>query len=130
MALLNEDMISIGTFPNGTQYKEITPTNYVEGAQMVERNGVYYMMWSEGGWTGPDYAVSYAMSDNPLGPFNRKAKILQQDAAVGTGSGHNGVFKVPGTDIWYMVYHRQLAYDRMYFEKDGSIANVTMWVKR
>lgn len=140
VALLNEDMISIGTFPDGTQFKEITPTNYVEGAQMFKRNGTYYMMWSEGGWTGPDYAVSYAMSDSPLGPFERKAKILQQDLAVATGSGHNGVINVPDTDIWYIVYHRrplgdsdgnhrQLAYDRMYFNEDGSIANIVMLVK-
>lgn len=140
VALLNEDMISIGTFPDGTQFKEITPTNYVEGAQMIKRNGTYYMMWSEGGWTGPDYAVSYAMADSPLGPFERKAKILQQDLAVATGSGHNGVINVPDTDIWYIVYHRrplgddngnhrQLAYDRMYFNEDGSIADIVMLVK-
>lgn len=140
VALLNDDMTSIGTFPDGTQYKEITPTNYVEGAQMVKRDGTYYMMWSEGGWTGPDYAVSYAMADSPLGPFVRKAKILQQDPAVATGSGHNGVFNVPGSDVWYIVYHRrplgdddgnhrQLAYDRMYFREDGSIADITMLVK-
>lgn len=140
VALLNEDMISIGTFPDGTQFKEITPTNYVEGAQMFKRNGTYYMMWSEGGWTGPDYAVSYAMANSPLGPFERKAKILQQDLAVATGSGHNGVINVPDTDIWYIVYHRrplgdddgnhrQLAYDRMYFNEDGSIADIVMLVK-
>lgn len=140
VALLNEDMISIGTFADGARYKEITPTDYVEGAQMVKRDGVYYMMWSEGGWTGPDYAVSYAMADSPLGPFSRKAKILQQDSAVATGSGHNAVFNVPGSDIWYIVYHRrplrdddgnhrQLAYDRMYFKEDGSIADITMLVK-
>ncbi|KAK2599725.1 hypothetical protein N8I77_011455 [Diaporthe amygdali] len=140
VALLNGDMISIGTFPDGTQFKEITPTNYVEGAQMFKRNGTYYMMWSEGGWTGPDYAVSYAMADSPLGPFERKAKILQQDSAVATGSGHNGVINVPDTDIWYIVYHRrplgddngnhrQVAYDRMYFNEDGSIAEVVMLVK-
>jgi hypothetical protein len=140
VALLNEDMISIGTFPDGTQFKEITPTNYVEGAQMFKRNGVHYLMWSEGGWTGPDYAVSYAMSDSPLGPFERKAQILRQDLAVATGSGHNGVINIPDTDIWYIVYHRhplgddngnhrQLAYDRMYFNDDGSIADIVMLVK-
>ncbi|KAH8763078.1 putative glycosyl hydrolase [Diaporthe sp. PMI_573] len=140
VALLNEDMISIGTFPDGTQFKEITPTNYVEGAQMFKRNGTYYLMWSEGGWTGPDYAVSYSMADSPLGPFERKAEILRQDLAVATGSGHNGVINVPDTDIWYIVYHRhplgddngnhrQLAYDRMYFNEDGSIADIVMLVK-
>ncbi|KAI1779543.1 carbohydrate-binding module family 66 protein [Hypoxylon cercidicola] len=140
VAKLNEDMISIGTFDDGTQYKEITPENYVEGSQMIKRNGIYYFMWSEGGWQGPDYAVSYAMSDSPLGPFHRLAKILQQDSEVATSSGHNGVFHVPDTDIWYIVYHRRplsetdgnhrvLAYDRMYFNEDGTIASIQMLVK-
>lgn len=140
VAKLNEDMISIGTFDDGTQFKEITPENYVEGSQMIKRNGTYYFMWSEGGWTGPDYAVSYAMSDSPLGPFERKAKILEQDSAVAKGSGHNGVIHVPDTDIWYIVYHRrplsetdanhrELAYDRMYFDEDGTIASVKMLVQ-
>lgn len=140
VAKLNEDMISLGTFDDGTTFKEITPENYVEGSQMVKRNGVYYFMWSEGGWTGPDYSVSYAMADNPLGPFDRIARILQQDSAVARGSGHNGVFHVPGTDIWYMTYHRRplsetngnhrvTCYDRMYFEEDGTIRNVEMLVR-
>ncbi|KAI0130008.1 glycoside hydrolase family 43 protein [Xylariales sp. AK1849] len=140
VAKLNEDMISVGTFDNGTQFIEITPENYVEGSQMIKRNGIYYLMWSEGGWTGPDYSVSYAMSGTPLGPFPRVAKILQQDSAVAKGSGHNGVINVPGTDIWYIVYHRRplsetdgnhrvLAYDRMYFNDNGTIAPVRMLVK-
>lgn len=140
VAKLNEDMISIGTFDDGTQFKEITPENYVEGSQMIKRNGIYYFMWSEGGWTGPDYSVSYAMSDSPLGPFNRLAKILQQDSAVAKSSGHNGVFHIPDTDIWYIVYHRRplsesdgnnrvLAYDRMYFNDDGTIEPIKMLVK-
>ncbi|KAI7921221.1 endo-1 [Pyricularia oryzae] len=140
VAKLNEDMISLGTFDDGTTYKEITPDQYVEGALMMKRNGRYYFFWSEGGWTGPDYAVSYAIADSPLGPFNRIARILQQDPAVATGSGHNGVLKVPGTDIHYIVYHRhplgdqdgnhrQLAYDRIYFNPDGTIQPITMLVK-
>jgi hypothetical protein len=141
VAKLNDDLISLGTLDdNGTVFKNITPQNYVEGAQMMKRNGIYYFMWSEGGWTGPDYSVSYAMADSPLGPFPRKAKILQQDSAVAKGSGHNGVIHVPGTDIYYIVYHRRplsetdgnhrvLAYDRLYFNEDGTIAPVRMLVK-
>ncbi|TDV57753.1 glycoside hydrolase family 43 protein [Actinophytocola oryzae] len=137
---LNNDMTSLGTFDDGTTYKEITPQNYVEGPQMFKRGGKYYLMWSEGGWTGPNYAVSYGMSDSPTGPFTRIAKVLSQDAAVARGSGHNSVINVPGTDIWYIVYHRrplnltdanqrQVSYDRMYFNPDGTIKPVTMLVK-
>ncbi|KAI1264274.1 carbohydrate-binding module family 66 protein [Xylariaceae sp. FL1019] len=140
MAKLNEDMISIGEFSNGSSYVEITPENYVEGPQMLKRNGKYYLFWSEGTWTGPDYSVSYAMSDSITGPFKKVAKILEQDSAVAKGSGHNGVIKVPGADIYYIIYHRrplsetdgnhrELAYDRMYFNDDGTIAPINMLVK-
>ncbi|WP_328500359.1 family 43 glycosylhydrolase [Streptomyces sp. NBC_00457] len=137
---LNPDMTSLGTFEDGSTYKEITPDNYTEGSYMFKRNGKYYLMWSEGGWTGPDYSVSYAMSDSPTGPFRKIDKVLAQDPAVAKGSGHNSVVNVPGTDTWYIVYHRrplsetdgnhrQLAYDRMYFNPDGTIRRIAMQVK-
>jgi hypothetical protein len=137
---LNSDMTSLGHFGDGSTFKEITPSNYTEGSQMFKRNGKYYLMWSEDDWGGPNYSVSYAMSDSPTGPFNKIDKVLRQDPAVATGSGHNAVLNVPGTDIWYIVYHRrplsttdvnhrQLSYDRMYFNGDGTIRPVTMEVK-
>ncbi|WP_196278943.1 family 43 glycosylhydrolase [Catellatospora vulcania] len=137
---INADMISLGTHVDGSVYKEITPAGYVEGPQMFKRNGKYYLMWSEGGWTGPDYSVAYAIANSPLGPFTRLGKVLAQDAAVARGSGHNSVVNIPGTDTWYIVYHRrplsetdgnhrQLAYDRMVFNADGTIAPVTMRVR-
>jgi hypothetical protein len=137
---LNPDMTSLGTFADGTTYKEITPENYTEGSFMFKRNGRYYLMWSEGGWTGPDYSVSYAMSDSPTGPFRKIDKMLAQDPAVARGSGHHSVVNVPGTDVWYIVYHRrplsetdgnhrQLAYDRLHFNADGTIRRVQMQVK-
>ncbi len=137
---LNTDMTSLGRFDDGTTYKEITPSNYTEGAQMLKRNGKYYLMWSEDYWGGPNYSVSYAMSDSPTGPFTRIGKVLSQDPAVARGSGHNSVLNIPGTDIWYIVYHRrplsrtdinhrQISYDRMYFNADGTIQPVTMKVK-
>jgi len=140
VARLNADMTSIGTFPDGSTYKEITPAGYVEGPQMFKRNGRYYLMWSEGGWTGPDYSVSYAIASSPTGPFTRLDKVLAQDPAVAKGSGHNSVVNVPGTDTWYIFYHRRplsetdgnhrrLAYDRMSFNADGTIQRVTMRVK-
>nr|QEO73876.1 hypothetical protein [uncultured bacterium] len=137
---LNEDMTSLGTFADGTTYKEITPANYTEGSQMFKRGGKYYLMWSEDYWGGPNYAVAYAMSDSPTGPFTRIGRVLSQDPAVARGSGHNSVLNVPGTDIWYTFYHRrplsrtdinhrQISYDRMYFNPDGTIKPVTMLVK-
>ncbi|GAA3733737.1 hypothetical protein GCM10022225_14980 [Plantactinospora mayteni] len=140
VAKLNADMTSLGTFADGTTYKEITPSGYVEGSQMFKRNGTYYLMWSEGGWTGPDYSVAYAMADSPTGPFTRLDKVLAQDPAVARGAGHNSVLNIPGTDTWYIFYHRrplsetdgnarQVAYDRMNFNADGTIQRVRMLVQ-
>ncbi|MBM0277404.1 family 43 glycosylhydrolase [Micromonospora sp. STR1s_6] len=140
VAKLNADMTSLGTFADGTTYKEITPSGYVEGPQMFKRHGKYYLMWSEGGWTGPNYSVAYAMADSPTGPFTRLDKVLAQDSAVARGAGHNSVLNIPGTDTWYIFYHRrplsetdgnarQVAYDRMNFNADGTIQRVKMLVK-
>ena len=90
------------------EFKEITPDpEYVEGSFMAKRKGVYYFMWSEGEWTGPGYSVAYAMSSSPLGPFKRVGKILQQDDRVARGAGHHSVVNIPGTDQWYIAYHRR-----------------------
>ena len=104
---LNKDFTGIIPFPDGTTYKEITPKGYVEGSFMFYKDKKYYFMWSEGGWTGPDYSVAYAISDSLTGPFTRIGKILQQDSTVATGAGHHSVLHAPGSKKWYIVYHRR-----------------------
>lgn len=104
---LNKDFTGIVHFPDGTLFKEITPQNYVEGPFMFIRNNKYYFMWSEGGWTGPDYSVAYAVADSPFGPFQRVGKILQQDANIATGAGHHSIMHNTKKDLWYIVYHRR-----------------------
>jgi len=134
---LKNDFTGLLPFSDNTVYKEITPDGYVEGPFMFYRNGKYYFMWSEGGWTGPDYSVAYAIGDTPFGPFKRVGKILQQDAAIATGAGHHSVINVPGTDEWYIVYHRRpltekdpnsrvTCIDHMYFDKNGFIKPVVI----
>jgi hypothetical protein len=102
---------------------------------MFIRNNKYYFMWSEGGWTGPNYSVAYAIADSPFGPFKREAKILQQDTAVARGAGHHSVIHNRKADLWYIVYHRRplnetaanhrhTCIDYMRFDKDGKILPV------
>lgn len=135
IARLRPDFTGFEPFPDGTVFKEITPQGYVEGPFMFIRNGRYDFMWSEGGWTGPNYSVAYAIADSPLGPFQRIAKILQQDPTVATGAGHHSVIQIPGKDIWYIVYHRRplgekdgnhrvTCIDRMEFDEQGFIKPV------
>ncbi|GEO06273.1 hypothetical protein AAE02nite_39370 [Adhaeribacter aerolatus] len=132
IAKLKNDFTGFLPFEDGKIYKEITPANYVEGPIMFVRNGKYYFMWSEGGWTGPNYSVAYAVADSPFGPFERVGKVLQQDPQIATGAGHHSVIQTPGKDDWYMVYHRRplgetdanhrvTCIDKMYFDEKGLI---------
>jgi beta-xylosidase len=106
IARLNADFTGFVPFADGTTFREITPQGYVEGAFMLMRDGKYYFMWSEGGWTGPDYAVAYGVGTSPFGPFTRAGKILQQDPSVATGAGHHSVLQSPAGKR-YIVYHRR-----------------------
>ena len=107
IARLKDDFTGVVPFPDGTTFREITPQGYVEGAYMLQKGGKYYFMWSEGGWTGPNYAVAYAVGSSPFGPFERVGKILQQDPAVATGAGHHSVLHSERSGKWYIVYHRR-----------------------
>lgn len=134
---LSQDCISLIPFDDGETYKEITPENYVEGPFVFKRENKYYLMWSEGGWGGPNYSVAYAIGDSPLGPFKRIGKILKQDPEIATGAGHHSVINIPDADDWYIVYHRrplntkngnhrETCIDRMYFNEDGTIKPVKL----
>jgi len=132
IAKLNKDFTGFIPFDDGVTYKSITPQDYVEGSVMFARKGKYYLMWSEGGWGGPNYRVAYAISDAPTGPFKRIGVVLQQDPKIATGAGHHSVIQIPGTDEWYIVYHRRpltetdanhrvTCIDHMYFDTEGLI---------
>lgn len=135
MAKLKPDFTGFLPYGDGSLFKEITPKGYVEGPFMFRKNNKYYFMWSEGGWTGPNYSVAYAVADSPFGPFERIGKILQQDSTVATGAGHHSVIHVEKGDRWLIVYHRRplgetngnhrvTCIDEMFFDENGLIKPV------
>lgn len=132
---LKDDFTGLEPFDDGEYFREVTPESYVEGPFMFIRDGKYYFMWSEGGWTGPDYKVAYAISDNPFGPFERIGVVLEQDPEVATGAGHHSVLHVPNSGQYYIVYHRRplgetdgnhrvTCIDKMEFDDNGMIIPV------
>ncbi|CAN5387467.1 hypothetical protein BH10BAC2_BH10BAC2_44370 [soil metagenome] len=137
IAMLNSDFTTLLPFEDGTTFREITPKNYVEGPFMFIKNNKYYFMWSEGGWTGPDYSVAYAVADSPFGPFERVGKILQQDAAIAKGAGHHSIIHNTQKDLWYIVYHRRpltetaannrvTCIEQLFFDENGLIKPVQL----
>lgn len=107
---------------------------WTEGSYIVKKGDTYYMMYSANFFGGQYYAVGYATSGNPLGPF-RKADnnpVLQKNTDRGgdvTGTGHNMVLTLPDGRM-YCVYHgrttktgdeRVVFIDHMEIKEDGKL---------
>ncbi|KAL3464975.1 glycosyl hydrolase [Aspergillus heterothallicus] len=132
---LNDDMVSLKG-----EYLELTPEGYVEGPWMLKRDGIYYFMFSVGGWGDSSYGVSYVTGTSPTGPFSSTpTKILSGNNAVGYGTGHHSVFS-PDREDYYIVYHRRflndsardhrvVCVDRMEFDADGNILPVNITIE-
>ena len=151
MAELADDMVSLvpGTMHELIPRSRIGEYHYLEGTYVFERNGLYYFMWSENITRSARYCIRYLISDSPT-EFIRNGQpakveeqiILQQVPSLQIfGTGHNSAINKPGTDEWYMVYHRftrpegikmglsggynrEVCIDRMYFNPDGTIVPV------
>ncbi|CAM3928384.1 Glycosyl hydrolases family 43 [Pedobacter westerhofensis] len=140
-AELNEDMISL---KSGTT-KVLTPKdNFKEGTYVAFRKGIYYFMWSESDTRNPNYTVHYGTSDSALGEISvpKNNVVIAKNPKAGIyGTGHHSVIQIPGTDEWYIVYHRfnypagismgeaagynrEICIDRLTFNEDGSIREV------
>jgi beta-xylosidase len=129
---LGADMISLDGAP-----VDVTPKDpaqlFREGVVVFKRNGLYYFMWSVDDARSDNYRVAYGIAKSPLGPIEippNNLVLVKHGLAKGTG--HNGVVNVPGTDRWYVVYHRhaipngsgfqrEVCLARMEFNADGTI---------
>ena len=107
-----------------------------EGAVMLKHDSKYYLMYSANNYTRSEYAVGYAVSDSPTGPFVKyeqnpvlTSKGLEKYVS---GTGHHCVVESPdGTEL-FCIYHshadltekgskRMINIDRMEFREDGTI---------
>lgn len=134
LAELGDDMVSI---------KEDTLidisanlTSYNEGSFLVYREGLYHLTYSIGDTRSEDYRVGYATAPSVTGPYTYRDVILSKNATLGIlGTGHNSIISVPGTDDWYIAYHRfaipngngtdrEVTIDKLTFGDDGLIQTV------
>jgi beta-xylosidase len=108
---------------------------WTEGSFAFKKGDTYYMMYSANYFGGKNYAVGYATSKSPLGPFKKAANnpVLQKNVEQGgvvTGTGHNSITYSPDGKEMYCVYHartsatgdnRVVFIDRMKILKDGKL---------
>ncbi|MDP4184830.1 MAG: glycoside hydrolase family 43 protein [Bacteroidota bacterium] len=108
---------------------------WTEGSYIFKKNGIYYIMYSANFFGGKNYAVGYATSRSPLGPFKKADNnpVLQKNVEKGgivTGTGHNSVTVSPDGKQMLCVYHgrtsktgdnRVVFIDRMEIKTDGTL---------
>ncbi|MFL5740397.1 MAG: glycoside hydrolase family 43 protein [Flavisolibacter sp.] len=83
---------------------------WTEGSTTFKKAGIYYIMYSANYFGGQHYAVGYATSKSPLGPFKKAANnpVLQKNTDKGgsvTGTGHNSITYSPDGKEMFCVYH-------------------------
>ncbi|MCE5205333.1 MAG: glycoside hydrolase family 43 protein [Porphyromonadaceae bacterium] len=83
---------------------------WTEGSFAFPFNDKIYIMYSANFFGGEHYAVGYAVSNNPLGPFVKASNnpVLEKNTGRGgdvTGTGHNMIFQSKDKSKMYCVYH-------------------------
>ena len=108
---------------------------WTEGSFIFENSGTYYMMYSANFFGGKHYAVGYATSDHPLGPFEKAENnpVLEKNTHKGgivSGTGHNSITYSKDGKQMYCVYHgrtlntghkRVVFIDKMKIDKGGIL---------
>lgn len=104
---------------------------FKEGPFAFKRNGKYYLTYP---WVkDKTECLAYAMSDNPMGPFEYKGIIMEQ-SPTGCWTNHHSLVEYKGQ--WYLFYHhndyspefdknRSVRADSLTFNPDGTIQLVT-----
>lgn len=103
-----------------------------EGPDMLKHDGKYYLFYSGGCYANSTYAIGYAVSDSPMGPFvkyENNPVIASTDSV--SGPGNNSFFTTLDGEELYTCYHthtiksigggnRKVTIDRCGFRQDGS----------
>lgn len=103
-AELSDDMLSLKP---ATIARIAGLTSFREGTFVNHRDGLYHLTYSIDDTGSENYRVGYATSTSVHGPWTDRGVILQKDLSLGIkGAGHSSIVNVPGTDDWYIAYHR------------------------
>jgi len=106
-----------------------------EGPFVIQNESIYYLLYSANYFGSPDYAIGYATSSSPLGPWTKHEgnPILSKDLSIGvSGPGHCSITESPDGSELFIVYHthtfpsspggnRILNIDRIYFDEEGHL---------
>ena len=110
VAKLSDDLLSIteeyGELIKAEEAWETVDCLVAEGPFVLKENGVYYLSYSTNHTRNPAYAVGYATSNSPLGPFKKYKNnpILYRNEQF-WGVGHHAFCKIPNTNEYLCSFH-------------------------
>ncbi|MBR5963998.1 MAG: family 43 glycosylhydrolase [Bacteroidaceae bacterium] len=113
VAELTDDMKSIKTSTltfcfgadGGTWENTTGGTPISEGPTVIKDGEYYYLLYSANDYQNINYAVGYAYSKSPMGPWTKhKEPILSRHHLGQNGTGHGDLFK-DAEDNWWYVFH-------------------------
>ena len=113
VAELNDDLLSIKeetlreciTATEGWENTNNAPWPVTEGPSVLKHNGLYYLFYTANDFRNPDYAVGYATSNSPLGPWQKYTgnPIINKSMIGENGPGHGDFFK--DKKQYFYVFH-------------------------
>ncbi|GAB2572115.1 family 43 glycosylhydrolase [Gracilibacillus alcaliphilus] len=81
--------------------------NFREAVTVLKRDNLYHFTWSCDDTGSENYHVNYGVSTSLYGPIEYKYPILTKNSAKHIlGTGHHSILQIPGTDSFYIAYHR------------------------
>lgn len=141
VAEMNEDMLSVKKetgklcIEASQPWENIDPAYnkwpVTEGPTVVRHNNLYYLIYSANHFKSVDYAVGYATSASPFGPWKKYEgnPVIHKSITGQNGSGHGDLVKGKKGE-WLYVFHthhsadqiapRKTAVIKMNFEKDAK----------
>lgn len=102
-----------------------------EGPSVLKHNKLYYLFYTANDFRNPDYAVGYAVSKTPVGPWKKYQgnPVISRNNIFKNGTGHGDFIKDKSGKLFY-VFHthnsdstvapRTTAIVQVRFVKDGD----------
>ena len=111
------------------------PSRQAEGPFAFEANGWYYLTYPY--VREKTEVLGYAMSKNPMGPYEYKGLIMAEQPN-GCWTNHHSIINYKGQ--WYLFYHhnyfspsddkrRSACIEKLYFNPDGTIQEVKQTIR-
>lgn len=93
-----------------------------EGPSVIKHNNLYYLVYSANHFRSTDYAVGYAVSSHPLGPWKKYTgnPIIHQSTTGYNGTGHGDLFQTANKE-WKYVFHTHYSTEKVSPRKTGVL---------